>query len=71
MPLEPIVVGREPKELAKFGTKGTVYLGKHVVGTGFESHMTNPVQMDMARPHVVLIVGKRGSGKSYSAAVLA
>jgi hypothetical protein len=71
MPLEPIIVGREPKELAKFGTKGTVFLGKHVVGSGFESHMTNPVQMDMARPHVVLIVGKRGSGKSYTGAVLA
>ncbi len=71
MPLEPIVVGREPKETAKFGTKATAFLGKHVVGTGFESHMTNPVQMDLARPHVVLIVGKRGSGKSYSAAVVA
>lgn len=70
-PLEEIVVGREQGELAKFGKRGCIFLGKHVVGTGYETHMTNPVLMDVARPHEILIVGKRGSGKSYSGAVIA
>ncbi len=71
MPLEDIIVGREPEDLKKFGKAGTIFLGKHVVGTGFDVNLTNPVRMDVARPHLVLIVGKRGSGKSYSAAVIA
>ena len=71
MPLEDIVVGREPEDLKKFGKAGTIFLGKHVVGTGFDVNLTNPVRMDVGRPHLVLIVGKRGSGKSYSGAVIA
>ncbi len=71
MPLEDIVVGREPEDLKRFGKAGTIFLGKHVVGTGFDVNLTNPVRMDVARPHLVLIVGKKGSGKSYSGAVIA
>jgi len=71
MPVEEIVVGREPDDLAKYGKKGCIFIGKHVVGTGFEAHLTNPVLMDAARPHCLLIVGKRGSGKSYTGAVIA
>ena len=63
MPLEEIVVGREPDDLKKFGKAGCIFLGKHTVGTGFDSHLANPILMDVARPHVVLILGKRGSGK--------
>lgn len=71
MPVEEIVIGREPADIEKYGKRGTVFLGKHTVGTGFETHMTNPVRMDVMRPHVMMIVGKRGSGKSYSGAVIA
>jgi DNA helicase HerA-like ATPase len=71
MPLEEIVVGREPADLEKYGKRGTIFLGKHVVGTGFETHTANPVRMDVTAPHVMMIVGKRGSGKSYSGAVIA
>jgi len=71
MPLEEIVIGREPAELEKYGKRGTIFLGKHVVGTGFETHVANPVRMDVMQPHVMMIVGKRGSGKSYSGAVIA
>lgn len=63
MPIEDIVIGRDPEDLIKYGKTGCVYLGKNVVGRGFEYHLTNPILMDIVRPHVILIVGKRGSGK--------
>lgn len=71
MPVTEIIVGREPAEIEKFGSRGCIYLGKHVVGRGEEAHLTNRILMDVSRPHVVLVLGKRGSGKSYSMAVIA
>ena len=71
MPVEKIVVGRDREDLKKFGDIGTAYIGKHVVGKGEESHLTNPIVMDVTRPHVVLCCGKRGTGKSYSAGIVA
>lgn len=71
MPLEEIVIGREPDDIRKYGKTGCAFIGRHIVGTGFETHLTNPVLMDLMRPHVMLIVGKRGTGKSYSGAVIA
>ena len=71
MPVEDIVIGREPEDLEKYGKKGCINLGKHIVGKGYEYHMTNPVLMDALRPHIILILGKRGSGKSYSGGVIA
>ena len=71
MVVEDIVVGREPEDLKKYGKKGCIFVGKHIVGKGYEHHLTNPVLMDVLRPHIVLIVGKRGSGKSYTSAVIA
>ena len=68
---EKIVIGRDRPDLKEFGDRGTVFIGKHIVGEGEEAHLTNPVQMDVVRPHIVLVCGKRGSGKSYSAAVIA
>jgi hypothetical protein len=69
--VEEIVIGRDPVDLKKFGKAGCIYLGKHIVGRGLEAHLTSPVIMDVARPHCILICGKRGSGKSYTAAVIA
>lgn len=71
MVVAEIIVGREPQEQARLGSKGCAYIGKHVVGRGDDVHLTNRVLMDVSSPHIVLIVGKRGSGKSYSAAVIA
>jgi DNA helicase HerA-like ATPase len=71
MAVEEIVVGRDPEDLEKYGKKGCIFLGKHIVGKGRDYHLTNPVLMDVLRPHIVLIVGKRGSGKSYTSAVIA
>jgi hypothetical protein len=71
MPVENIVVGRDRSDLQKYGESGTAYIGKHVVGAGENSHLTNPIKMDISRPHVVLVCGKRGTGKSYSAGIVA
>ena len=69
--VEKIIIGRDRPDLKEFGDRGTVFIGKHIVGEGEEAHLTNPVHMDVVRPHIVLVCGKRGSGKSYSAAVIA
>ncbi len=71
MPISDIVVGREPEEIERLGSAGCVFLGKHIVGNGEDAHLTNRILMDVSSPHVVLIVGKRGTGKSYSSAVIA
>jgi len=69
--VEKIIVGKDWKDLKKFGERGTAFIGRHIVGKGDESHLTNPILMDITRPHIVLICGKRGTGKSYSAGVVA
>jgi hypothetical protein len=69
--LEKIIIGRDRADLKEFGDKGTLFIGKHIVGEGEEAHLTNPVCMDAVRPHILLVCGKRGSGKSYTAGVVA
>ncbi len=66
-----IVVGRDWEDLEKFGTDGTLFIGRHIVGEGEEAHYTNKILMDVLRPHIVLVLGKRGSGKSYTGGVIA
>jgi len=55
-----IVVGRDDDDLKKFGTDGTIFLGKHLVGSGEDSHLTTPVLVDVLRPHLITVCGKRG-----------
>jgi hypothetical protein len=64
------VVGRLKEDLLKYGKEATGYIGKHIVGTGEDTHLTTKVLIDLLKPHVILCSGKRGSGKSYSAAVV-
>ncbi|MFP4116212.1 MAG: ATP-binding protein [Candidatus Aenigmatarchaeota archaeon] len=71
MPLREIVIGRDEEDREKYGKKGAIYFGKHLVGEGEDANLTNPVHLDVARPHVSLICGKRGQGKSYTGAVIA
>ncbi|MBI2579426.1 MAG: ATP-binding protein [Candidatus Aenigmarchaeota archaeon] len=66
-----IVVGRDDDDLAKYGPQGTVFIGKHIVGTGEDAHLTSPVLMDVLRPHILCLMGKRGSGKSFSLGIIA
>ncbi len=69
--MEKIIIGRSVPDLRKFKDEGTAFIGRHIVGKGEEAHLTNPVHMDVVRPHVLLICGKRGSGKSYSGGIIA
>jgi DNA helicase HerA-like ATPase len=64
------IAGRTKEDRERFGSKAVGYIGKHIVGTGEDAHLTTKVLVDLLRPHVVLVSGKRGSGKSYSAAVI-
>ncbi|MBI2675890.1 MAG: ATP-binding protein [Candidatus Aenigmarchaeota archaeon] len=71
MTVEKIVIGRDREDLQRYKDRGTAFVGRHIVGSGELSHFTNPVMMDVIRPHVVLVCGKRGSGKSYTGGVIA
>jgi len=64
-----IVVGRDDEDTKKYGTDGTIEIGKHIVGSGEDAHTTTPILMDVIRPHIFLLSGKRGYGKSYSMGV--
>ena len=61
-----VIIGRSKKDVAKFGKRGTVLVGKQYVQMGQTTSLSNPVYLDVAGAHVVFIVGKRGSGKSYT-----
>lgn len=66
-----IVVGRDQADKEKFGDKGVIYLGKGYVKMGQYTSLSNKIWMDVARSHVILVAGKRGSGKSYSLGAIA
>lgn len=70
MPYETIV-GRLREDTEKYGSQATGYIGKHIVGKGEDTHLTTKVFLDLLRPHIILICGKRGFGKSYDAGVIA
>jgi len=66
-----IIIGRDEEDRKKFGDKGTILLGRSYVKMGPATSLSNYVYLDAVRSHVVFIVGKRGSGKSYSGSVIA
>ncbi len=66
-----IILGRDSADKEKFGNKGLIYIGKSYVKMGNYTSLSNKIYMDIARSHVVLVAGKRGSGKSYSLGVIA
>ncbi len=70
MPFD-VIIGRAKKEREKSGKKGTVFIGKQYVKMGQVTSLSNEVFLDVSNAHVVLIVGKRGSGKSYTMGVIA
>jgi len=66
-----ITLGRNQEDQKKYGTRGTVFIGKHYVKMGQVTSLSNKIYMDVAKSHVVFVVGKRGSGKSYTLGVIA
>jgi DNA helicase HerA-like ATPase len=66
-----IVIGRDTGDKEKFGDRGLVYIGKGYVKMGNYNSLSNKIWLDVARNHVILVCGKRGSGKSYTLAAIA
>ncbi|MCK9596820.1 DUF87 domain-containing protein [Candidatus Pacearchaeota archaeon] len=66
-----IILGRDESDKKKLGNRGLVYIGKGYVKMGQYTSLSNKIFMDVARSHVVLVAGKRGSGKSYTLGVIA
>ena len=66
-----IIIGRNESDKKAFGKRGLVYIGKGYVKMGQYTSLSNKIFMDVARSHVVLVAGKRGSGKSYTLGVIA
>ena len=67
----PVIIGRTDKEKKELGDKGLAYIGKSYVKMGNTSSLSNYILLDVAKPHTILIAGKKGSGKSYCLGVLA
>ncbi|MEM4364249.1 MAG: ATP-binding protein, partial [Candidatus Diapherotrites archaeon] len=65
-----IIIGRNERETEKYGEKGTAHLGKIVMSSGENPVLGRKVLMDIAKPHLTLICGKRGGGKSHTMAVI-
>ncbi len=70
MPFD-VIIGRNESDKKAFGKKGLAFIGKSFVTMGNYTSLSNPIYMDIARSHVVLISGKRGSGKSYTIGTMA
>ena len=70
MPFD-VIVGRNESDKKAFGKRGLAFIGKSFVTMGNYTSLSNPIYMDVARSHVILIAGKRGSGKSYTIGTIA
>ncbi len=66
-----VIIGRSKEDVQKFGKEGTIFLGKQYVKMGQTTSLSNPIYLDVAGAHVTFIVGKRGSGKSYTMGAIA
>ncbi len=66
-----VIIGRNEKDLQIYGDLATTQIGKQYITMGNIVSLGNQMMLDALRPHVVLIAGKRGSGKSYTMGVIA
>jgi len=58
-----IIVGRNEEDKIRLEKKGLIFIGKGFVKMGQYTSLSNKIFMDVAKSHVVLVAGKRGSGK--------
>ena len=70
MPFD-IIIGRNESDKKNFQKRGLAYIGKSFVTMGNYTSLSNPIYLDIARSHVILLSGKRGSGKSYTIGTIA
>lgn len=68
---QAVVIGRLPRDVKRYGTKGAILLGRQYVEQLDRLFLDKKVYMDISGAHVVLICGKRGGGKSYTMGVIA
>ncbi len=66
-----IIIGRDKEDKERFGKRGAIFIGKGYIKMGNYTSLSNLLWLDVVRSHVILIAGKRGSGKSYSIGVIA
>jgi len=66
-----IILGRDAAERERFGTEGTILLGKQYVKMAQVTTLAQNVFLDLNKAHVLFVCGKRGSGKSYCLGVIA
>lgn len=66
-----IIIGRNDKDARVYGSSASSLIGKQYITMGVTTSLGNEIMLDILRPHVVLIAGKRGSGKSYTMGVIA
>ena len=66
-----IIIGRNEADKKALAEKGLLLVGKGYVKMGQYTSLSNKIFMDVAKSHVVLVAGKRGSGKSYTLGVIA
>lgn len=65
------IFGREEKLVEEEGKTGCGYMGKIVSYPGGRYEEVGSVYLDLTSPHCMLVLGKRGTGKSYSLGVMA
>jgi uncharacterized protein YciU (UPF0263 family) len=65
------IFGRDKSLVDNLGTKGCGYLGKVVSYPAGRYEESGAVYMDIISPHCILVLGKRGTGKSYTLGVIA
>jgi uncharacterized protein len=66
-----IIIGRNESDKKAYGKRGVIFIGKGYVKMGQYTSLSNKIYMDVVRSHVLLLAGKRGSGKSYTLGVIA
>ena len=66
-----IIIGRDKSDIKKFQEKGLIKIGKGYVTMGNYTSLSNNIFIDVARSHVIMVCGKRGSGKSYTIGAIA
>ncbi len=65
------IFGRTDEQISEHGINGCGYIGKMVSYPAGRYEELGEVFLDLAYPHCMLVLGKRGTGKSYTLGVLA